>query len=56
MLGLALMGCNTMGAVVLLTAATAIGGASASGALACIVDLSPNFAGELQAIQDKIKV
>ena len=36
---------STVGAVVLLALISAVGGASSSGSLANIVDLSPNFAG-----------
>ena len=36
---------TTAGTVILLAAISAVGGASSSGSLANIVDLSPNFAG-----------
>ncbi|KAJ9584141.1 hypothetical protein L9F63_021506 [Diploptera punctata] len=41
---------TTVGAVVLLALISAVGGASSSGSLANVVDLSPNFAGTLLGI------
>ncbi|XP_039298715.1 sialin [Nilaparvata lugens] len=43
-LGLAFTGCNSLLAVILVVAATGANGTVSSGPLACIVDLSPNFA------------
>jgi hypothetical protein len=48
MLGLAFSGCNSTAAIVFLTLATAASGAVSTGALASYIDLSPNFASELQ--------
>lgn len=46
-IGIAYSGCNTTMAVVFLTIATALHGAVSTGALASVVDLSPNFSGVL---------
>lgn len=44
-IGIAYSGCNSTMAVVFLTIATALHGAVSTGALASIVDISPNFSG-----------
>lgn len=44
-IGIAYSGCNSTMAVVFLTIATALHGAVSTGALASVVDISPNFSG-----------
>lgn len=44
MFGLALSGCNSILALLFLIAATGASGAVTTGPIACVVDLSPNFA------------
>ncbi|KAF4521338.1 hypothetical protein B566_EDAN006925 [Ephemera danica] len=56
MLGLAFMGCNSTGAIVLLTISTALNGAISSGALAATVDLSPNYSGVVFGIVGMVSV
>jgi hypothetical protein len=50
MLGLAFSGCNSTAAIVFSTVATAASGAVSTGPLASLIDLSPNFASELQPV------
>lgn len=45
-LGIAFAGCNSTLAIIFLIAATAANGAVSTGPIACVVDLSPNFAGK----------
>lgn len=44
-IGIAYSGCNSIMAMVFLTIATALHGAVSTGALASVVDISPNFSG-----------
>lgn len=44
-LGLCLSGCNSMVAVIMVMAATAMHGAVTSGPLTAVVDIAPNYAG-----------
>ncbi|XP_017767924.1 PREDICTED: sialin-like, partial [Nicrophorus vespilloides] len=56
MLALAYSGCNSMAAIVFLTAATAIHGAVSTGSLASFVDLSPNYASVQLGLSGMISV
>ncbi|VVC32475.1 Hypothetical protein CINCED_3A020713 [Cinara cedri] len=49
-MGLCFSGCNSIIAVIMLVCATAVNGAVSSGALAAVVDLTPNYAGVIQGI------
>lgn len=55
-LGLAFAGCHVVLAVVLLTISLMLHGAVSSGALASVVDISPNFAGVLLGINSSFSV
>lgn len=55
-LGLAFSGCHVALAVVLLTISLMLHGAVSSGALASVVDISPNFAGILLGINSTFSV
>lgn len=49
-LGIAYSGCNSTGAILFLISATGVAGATASGMLSNVVDLSPNFASKSAAV------
>lgn len=55
-LGLAFSGCHVILAVVLLTISLMLHGAVSSGALASVVDISPNFAGVSLGINSSFSV
>ncbi|XP_069705446.1 sialin-like isoform X1 [Periplaneta americana] len=52
--GIALSGCDSIAAIVCITAATITNGASSSGPFASFVDLSPNFASILMGISGMV--
>nr|CAD7399205.1 unnamed protein product [Timema poppensis] len=52
--GLAFSGCNKMTAILCLMMATAMSGAVSTGPLACVVDISPNFASEMLGFSNMI--
>lgn len=56
MIGLAFAGCHVILAVVLLTISLMLHGAVSSGALASVVDISPNFAGVSLGINSSFSV
>lgn len=56
MVGLAFAGCHVVLAVVLLTISLMLHGAVSSGALASVVDISPNFAGVSLGINSSFSV
>lgn len=56
MLGLAFSGCDKITAIFCLTAATAANGAVSTGALASMVDISPNFASIVLGINGVVTV
>ncbi|XP_063237102.1 sialin-like isoform X2 [Bacillus rossius redtenbacheri] len=55
-LGLAFSGCNKVASVVFLALATGCSGAVSSGALASLIDLSPNFASIMFGISNTVTV
>ncbi|KAK3911778.1 Vesicular glutamate transporter 2, partial [Frankliniella fusca] len=55
-IGLAFSGCNKIAAIFFLTAATAANGAVSTGALASMVDISPNFASIILGINGVVTV
>jgi hypothetical protein len=54
MLGLAFSGCNSTAAIAFSTIATAVSGAVSTGPLASFIDISPNFASELQLVNSSV--
>lgn len=55
-IGIAYSGCNSIMAVAFLTIATTLHGAVSTGALASVVDISPNFSGVLLGLCGMIGV
>lgn len=55
-IGIAYSGCDSTMAVVLLTIATALHGAVSTGALASVVDISPNFSGVVLGLSGMVGI